>query len=193
MLDFLGNLPPGLVLTLVFLLPALEASTMLGVIFPGEVAVLVGGAVAHAGGVPLWTVLTAAISGAVLGDLTGFLVGRRFGVPAKLAGSPGVVKATELIRRRGGAAVFVGRFTALLRALIPAIAGMSGLPMRKFLPYNALGGVVWATGVTFIGYGAGASLKVAEERLGIASELVLGVLALLGVAWWLRHRRVPRS
>ncbi|GLZ28482.1 membrane protein [Lentzea sp. NBRC 105346] len=195
MLDFLRNLPPGLVLTLVFLIPALEASTMLGVIFPGEVTILVGGAVAHAGGVPLWSVITAGVAGAILGDLTGYLVGRRYGrrlIPRKISPQK-IDKAAEFIRERGGPAVFLGRFTALLRALVPGVAGISGMTPARFLPYNAAGGVVWATGVTLIGYAAGASLKLAEQRLGLASEITLAVLVVAGTAIWLRARRVPRS
>ena len=195
MLDFLRNLPPGLVLTLVFLIPALEASTMLGVVFPGEVAILVGGAVAHSGGVPLWTVITAGTAGAILGDLTGFLVGRRYGrrlIPKRISAQK-IEKATAFIRDRGGPAVFLGRFTALLRALVPGLAGISGMAASRFVPYNVAGGVVWATGVSLIGYAPGASLKLAEQRLGLASEIMLAVLVVAGTAVWLRARRVPRS
>ncbi|GAA2696717.1 MULTISPECIES: DedA family protein [Actinosynnema] len=198
-LDFLRDLPPALVLALVFALPALEASTMLGVVFPGEVAVLVGGAVAHSGGAPLWAVLVAAISGAVIGDATGYFVGSRYGhrmiqlLPERLVKPEHLAKAEELLRRRGGVAVLVGRFTALLRALVPALAGMSRVPLRTFLLFNALGGVLWASGVALLGYGAGASLQLAEHRLGLASEIVLGVLVVAGAVVWLRRRKARRT
>ncbi|MBM0225233.1 DedA family protein, partial [Micromonospora sp. ATA51] len=67
-LNLLVALPPALVLALVFLLPALEASTFLGLLVPGEVAVLVGGVLAHEGRLPLWAVVVAALVGAALGD-----------------------------------------------------------------------------------------------------------------------------
>ncbi|MFD7660685.1 DedA family protein [Actinosynnema sp. NPDC059797] len=197
-LDALRALPPALVLALAFLLPALEASTMLGVVFPGEVALLVAGAVAHAGGVPLWAVLVAGVAGAVLGDLAGWFVGRRWGhallrrLPERLVRPAAVERASALIRRRGGPAVFLGRFTALLRALVPGLAGMSGLPLRSFVPWNAAGGLLWAVAVALLGYGAGASLQAVEHRLGLASEVVLGLVVVAVAATWWRSRARAR-
>lgn len=195
MLEFLAGLPPALVLVLAFLLPALEASTLFGVVFPGEVAILVAGAAAHAGGVPLWAVIAAGIAGAVLGDAAGFELGRRYGnqllarLPHRLVRPEAMERTRTLIRRRGGGAVFIGRFTALFRALVPGLAGVSGVRWRVFLPYNVVGGVVWATGVAVLGYLSGAGLRAAERRLGIASEIVLGVLVvLIAVALYQRRR-----
>jgi undecaprenyl-diphosphatase len=86
--------------------------------------------------------------------------------------------------------VLIGRLTALLRALVPGLAGMSGLSWSKFLPYNILGGVVWASSVAMLGYLAGASLAVVERRLGMVSNAVLGVVVLvLVVLWWRSHLR----
>jgi len=77
--DLILGLPAWLVLTLVTVMPALEASMFLGLVFPGEVAILVGGVVAHAGGLPLWAVIAAAVVGATAGDQVGYLLGRRYG------------------------------------------------------------------------------------------------------------------
>jgi len=90
--------------------------------------------------------------------------------------------------------VLIGRMTALLRALVPGLAGMSGLSWWRFLPYNLVGGVLWATAVAVAGYLAGASLVVVQERLGVVSNVVLGVLAAAGLAMWLRaHVRRRQS
>src|SRR5688572_682906 len=75
----LTGLPPWLVLVFVALLPALEASAFVGLLIPGETAVLAGGVAAHAGLVPLWAVALVAALGAVAGDQVGYLVGRRYG------------------------------------------------------------------------------------------------------------------
>ena len=84
--------------------------------------------------------------------------------------------------------------TALLRALVPGLAGMSGLSWSRFLPYNLLGGVIWATAVAVLGYLAGASLVIVQEQLGVVSNVVLGVLAAAGLAMWLRsHVRRRQS
>ncbi|MGQ0575795.1 MAG: DedA family protein [Pseudonocardia sp.] len=200
MLELLESLPPAAVLALAFLLPALEASTLLGVVVPGEVAILVAGAAAHAGGVPLWAVIGAAVSGAVAGDTAGFALGRRYGdalvgrLPRRLVRPDAVARTRALIRRRGGAAVFLGRFTALFRALVPGLAGASGVPWRVFLPCNVAGAALWATGVAVLGYLAGAGLRTAERRLGLASEIVLAAVVVIGVVVVaLRHRSGRRS
>lgn len=195
MLEFLEGLPPALVLGLAFGIPALEASTLLGVIFPGEVAILVAGAVAHAGGLPLWAVVVAGVSGAVAGDTAGYALGRRYGnalvdrLPRRLVTPHAVARTRALIRRRGGMALFLGRFTALFRALVPGLAGASGVAWRVFLPYNIAGGTVWATGVAVLGYLAGAGLRTAERRLGLASEIIVAVAVVVGLAVVLARRQ----
>ena len=191
----LTGLPPWLVLGLVFLLPALEASVFVGLVVPGEIAVLVGGVVAHAGGLPLWAVVVAAVAGAVTGDQVGYLVGRRFGpgllahLPARVHRSGEVDRALDVLRRRGAPAVALGRWVAALRALVPGLAGMSGMRRLPFTVANVVGGTLWATTVAVLGYLAGASYRALEQRLGLGSEIMLGVLVLLVLVLWWRARR----
>lgn len=199
-LDALRALPPVLMLIVAFLCPALEASTMLGVIFPGEVAILVAGAAAQVGTLSLWAVIPVSVAGAVIGDAVGFGVGRRYGerVLARLPDwlvRPETVRATnELLCRRGPIIVLIGRLTALLRALVPGLAGMSGLSWGRFLPYNVLGGMIWATAVALLGYLAGASLAVVQQRLGMVSDIVLGVLVAAALVMYVRsHLRRRQS
>lgn len=199
-LEALRALPPTPMLILAFLCPALEASTMLGVIFPGEIAILVAGAAAQVGTLSLWSVIPTSVAGAVIGDAVGFGIGRRYGerplmrLPDRLV-KPDAVRATnDLLRRRGPIVVLIGRMTALSRALVPGLAGMSGLSWWRFLPYNLLGGVLWATTVAILGYLAGASLVVVQDQLGVVSNVVLGALAVAGLAMWLRsHVRRRQS
>jgi undecaprenyl-diphosphatase len=194
--DWLANLPAWLVLAAVCLLPALEASTFLGLLVPGETAVIIGGVVAHAGALPLWAVMLAAAIGAVAGDQVGFVVGRRHG-PALLGRLPGrlrrperIEQALALIRRRGAVAVVLGRWTAAFRALVPGIAGMSRMRRTHFTVANVIGGAIWAVLVAGGGYLAGASYKVLEQRLGLASGLLLaGFLVTVIAVVVVRRRR----
>src|SRR5215471_525440 len=115
--DRILSLPGWLVLVLVFAFPALEASAFVGFVFPGEIAVILGGVVASQGRVPLWAVIVAAVAGAIIGDSAGYLIGRRYGVRL-LHGSLGKVPlirshldehleaAQAYVRRRQGSAVF---------------------------------------------------------------------------------------
>ena len=195
----LVSLPAPAVLGAVFLLPALESSAFVGVVFPGEIAVVVGGVVAHYGGLPLAAVLVAAISGAILGDSVGYLVGRRYGhslirrLPERLV-KPSHVEATmSALNRLGGRAVFVGRFTAALRALVPGMAGMAGMHYRTFLVWNVVGGAVWATGFVLLGYFAGSGYAAIEKRVSYGGLVLLGLVVVGIVVAVLRHRRHPAA
>lgn len=161
--DKILTLPAWLVLALVFLLPALEASAFIGFVFPGEIAVILGGVAAWRGTVPLWAVITAAVAGAIAGDSAGYLIGRRWG-EGLLYGTIGrlpvirrhlarhLESARAYVRRRQGSAVFFGRFTAALRVLVPGLAGMSRIRYPVFLAYNVVGGALWGTGMAVLGY-----------------------------------------
>jgi membrane protein DedA with SNARE-associated domain/membrane-associated phospholipid phosphatase len=202
--DRILSLPGWLVLSLVFLLPSLEASAFVGFVFPGEIAVILGGVVASQGRVPLWAVIVAAVSGAIIGDSIGYLVGRRWGIQL-LHGTVGRLplihrfldrhldSARDYVRRRRGSAVFFGRFTAALRVLVPGLAGMSDVHYPTFLVYNVAGGVLWGTGFAVLGYIAGTSyhhVEVIASRVGL---VLLAVVAVGFVASRLMRRLGARS
>jgi membrane protein DedA with SNARE-associated domain/membrane-associated phospholipid phosphatase len=198
--DRLLALPAGVALTFVFLLPALESSAFLGFVFPGEIAVVIGGVLASQGKFPLWAAIAAAVVGAILGDSIGYEVGKHWG-DRLLRGSIGRLplihkeldkhldSATAFVRRRGPHAVFVGRFTTALRVLVPGLAGMAELPYPQFLLFNALGAIVWGTGFVLLGYFAGA----AWERFAADAShvgLVLLAMVFLGLVGVRLYRRV---
>jgi membrane-associated protein len=85
-------------------------------------------------------------------------------------------------------AVVLGRWVAALRALVPGIAGMSGMHVTPFTTANIAGGVVWATAMAVAGYLAGASFRLLEHRLGVAGEIVLGLIVVVLVLLAIRHR-----
>ncbi len=194
-LEGILRLPPWLALALVFLLPAVEASAFLGVIIPGEIGVILGGVLANQHKLPLVAVLIAGILGAVIGDTVGYWVGHRWGetllrkIPNRVLKPEHIDAAEESIRKFGGKSVFIGRFTAALRALVPGLAGMSRLPYGRFLAWNAAGGAVWATGFVVLGYLAGSQYARIEHY---ANYIGLALLALIIVIFVVRHRRAKR-
>jgi membrane protein DedA with SNARE-associated domain/membrane-associated phospholipid phosphatase len=172
-------------LLVVFLLPALEASAFFGVVFPGEIAVILGGVLAFQHRVDLGAVIAVAVVGAVAGDTVGYLVGRRWGRRMLHGSLRRFVKAHHLdqaeafLARHGGKAVFFGRWTAALRALIPGLAGMSGVHYRTFAIWNVLGGGLWAATFVLVGFVAGEGWRKVEEIAKRASLVLLLIVVLV--------------
>ncbi|MDT7549355.1 MAG: rane-associated protein [Actinomycetota bacterium] len=192
----LTSVPSWLIYVAVFAFPFLEASIFLGFVIPGETALVLGGVLASQGRVNVIAVIAVAVVGAIAGDAVGYFVGRRFGPGlqssrlGQIVGDSRWQASERFLNRRGGPAVFVGRFTALLRALVPSAAGMAKLPYKTFAIWNALGGTTWAVGFVLAGYLAGESYRKVESYLGRGALVLtaLVVLALIAVHF-LRKRR----
>jgi membrane-associated protein len=138
------------------------------------------------------------VAGAIIGDSVGYEVGRRYGnkiLASRLFArrQGGIDRGKKMLNDYGGRAVFLSRFTAFLRAVMPGLAGTAKLPYRRFLVFNAAGGVIWALGFTLLGYLVGASYRKVESIAGRASEIILVVLVLLAVLLVIRHRRRERD
>ena len=180
----------------------LETGAFVGLLVPGETAVVVGGVVAQRGDVTLPALIALVWLGAVGGDLVSFGLGRRLGRPfldahaARLRIRPEHVQRVErFFARYGGRAVLVGRFVGILRALTPFVAGASQLPLRRFLPYSLLGALTWAATFTVVGYVFASSFESAGEaaaRIALGAA-VLAAIALLVVARLRGTRRRPRG
>ncbi|MDT7570350.1 MAG: rane-associated protein [Actinomycetota bacterium] len=198
--DVLTSVPTWVVYLAVFALPFLEASIFLGFVFPGETALVLGGVLASQGRLNVGVVIALAIVGAITGDAVGYAVGRRFGPGlqssrlGQLVGDKRWRASETFLRRRGGPAVFFGRFTALLRALVPSAAGMAKLPYRTFALWNAVGGSVWAVAFVLAGYVAGESYKTVERYLGRgALALTAFVVLAIVVVHVVRRRRASAN
>jgi membrane protein DedA with SNARE-associated domain len=167
-----------------------------GLPVPGETALLAGAALARFGRLSLPWVVVTAMTGAVIGDNIGFLVGRRAGrgfaerhgwkvglTPARLA------MFDEFFLRHGAKTVFIARFVTGLRVFGALLAGTSGLPWRTFLFYNAAGAIVWSTAVAIVGYALGQSWETLERLIGRAGLVALAVVAALIALAVARARR----
>ncbi|MDT4943300.1 MAG: rane-associated protein [Pseudonocardiales bacterium] len=175
-----------------------EAALFVGFVLPGETAVILGGVLAHEHKVSLPAIAAVAVVAAIAGDSVGYEVGRHFGTRL-LESRPfakrrkGLAQAQEALRRHGGKAVFLARFTAFLRAVMPGLAGTARMPYLRFLAFNAAGGLLWAVGFTMLGYLAGASYRQVEKVAGRASEIILAVIIVAVVIFVIVRRRRERD
>lgn len=175
----------------IFMGAMLESAAFLGVVVPGESLVLVAGFIAAQGLLDLGDLILVVAVGAACGDSIGYELGRRLGRHwlLRYGGRVGISRARldrvdAFFKRHGGKSVFLGRFVGFARAVVPFLAGSSRMPYRLFLPYNALGALLWSAVVVLLGYFLGASWQVAERWIGRASAILGGLLLfVLALAW----------
>lgn len=183
---------------LVALAAGLESAAFVGLVIPGETAMLLGGVLAFTGSASVVVMMVCAMAGAIAGDSVGYALGRRFGGPLRRSrlgrrvGEQRWDRAEGYVRRRGGQAVFLGRFVGVLRALVPFVAGAARMPYRIFAPCNVLGAVIWAPGFVYLGYLAGRSYQRVERAAGragllLTAGLVLVAAVTLAARWIIRH------
>ena len=198
--DKIQSLPSGLVYTVVALLVFGEAALFIGFVLPGETSVIVAGVVASQGRVNIVALCVLVVVAAIIGDSVGYFVGQRWGsriLEMKMLQRrrEDVDRAIEGLRKRGPFYVFLGRFTAFLRAVMPGLAGLSRMKYRKFLVANASGAVAWGVAYSLLGYFAGTALTKIERYaswFGIAILVVL-VVVIVTIYFLLRRRALERE
>ena len=197
LLELLADLAAPWGYLVVGVLTLLEASAMVGLVVPGEAALLVGGFLASQGNASLWVMMAVGAVGAIVGDSIGYEIGRHLG-PAlsrsrlgRWVGDERWERAEGYLSHHGGRAVFFGRFVGVLRAMVPTLAGLSRMPYRTFLPWNVAGALVWGPGFVLLGYAAGGSYHKVAEWSGRAGAVLLA-LVLVVVALIVGARAVVR-
>ncbi len=179
----------------------LETGAFVGLIAPGETAMILGGVVAGQGTISIITLIAVTWAAAVAGDCTSYWLGRRLGrqfivkhgarfqITEERLGT-----VEDFFDKHGGKAILIGRFVGLVRAIAPFLAGSGRMPFRRFIPYDVLGAGLWATTFLMLGYlfwrSLSTVLKVAKQGalgLGIAISVIFAVI------WLVRHLRVAEN
>lgn len=192
------SIPQVFVIGAVFLLTALESAVFLGLVIPGELVVIVGGIVASRSDVSLTGVIIAGVLGPIVGDSIGYFVGRRYWRRfLRRRRNRRWGKAKGFLRRKGAVAVFLARFTAFLRSVMPAAAGAARIPYGRFLVWDVAAALLWGGGSAMLGYFAGHNYKKVALWAGHFSVALLALFAVgAGVLLWrgrLRRRARVRS
>jgi membrane-associated protein len=188
------DIPANVGYAAVFGLIAIET---MGVPVPGETALIAAALLAQKGQMEIVPLVALAAAAAILGDNVGFLIGRKGGRRLLMRPGPFHAQRVRVIEigepffaRHGPKAVFLGRWVSGLRIASAWLAGINGMSWRVFLPWNALGGILWACTVGFGVYALG---RVAESVFTVVGPVAggLAVVALV-VALVVRHRRSLR-
>lgn len=154
-----------------------ESGLLIGFFLPGDSLLFTTGFLIHAGILPYnihFAVLVIFIA-AVVGDSVGYAFGRKVGPrifnkkDARLFRQEYVQKAQAFYEKHGGKTIIIARFVPIVRTFAPIVAGVGQMEYRKFLSYNLIGGLLWAAGITYLGYFLGAWF----EHMGLEIDHIL--------------------
>jgi membrane protein DedA with SNARE-associated domain/membrane-associated phospholipid phosphatase len=175
----------------IFFISIIEAMPLVGTVIPGHTAVVISGFLAQLEILNLWLVMIVASLGAIVGDLIGFYLGRKYGLQFIerfkrhfFFKQEYIEKTRAVIHAHVGKALFFGRFNPLTRPYVPFLVGVSHTPIRKFWFYNIIGGVTWAVSSVLVGYIFGYGYRAAAGIFGKA--VVVAILFALIAMWGYR-------
>ncbi|WP_231502547.1 VTT domain-containing protein [Blastococcus sp. URHD0036] len=158
-----------------------ECGLLIGFFLPGDSLLFTAGLLIADGLIaPLWVALLLFPVAAIVGNLVGWYIGRRVGPSvfdkpdSRFFRASHVQKAHEFFERNGAKAIVLARFVPIVRTFITVMAGVAGMGFRRFATYSAIGGLLWTTVVTMLGYWLG-GVAVVREHVEL---FILGVVAL---------------
>lgn len=176
---------PTFALAAVFAAALLESLAVIGTVIPGSSVVFVGGVLIGLKVLDPWWTASLAIAGAILGDGISYWLGRHYHEKIRaiwpMKNHPKLFdRGHAYFARNGRKSVFVGRFIAPVRAIVPVIAGMANMPPAQFYVMNVLSAVAWSAAHILPGVLFGASLQLAGA---VSSRLVIMLVATVAIFW----------
>lgn len=167
---------------------------------PSELIMPSAGFAAARGDMTLGMVILMGTLGSVIGTLPLYYIGRAFGEDKLVAwadkhgkwltlSGKDIKKADDWFDRHGAGAVLFGRMVPGIRSLLSLPAGMSEMPLPKFLIYSAIGSALWSAALAYAGYALGENYDRVEQYVGPASKIILGVVVVGAIVWFIRRKR----
>jgi len=163
---------------------------------PAESLVVIGGFLAARGTFELGEFIVVVLTAAILGPSLGFNLGRIFGRARLLHYGRWVglnekyfKRVDAFFARYGGPAVFLGRFTSIMRPFISLAAGFTDMPFRRFFCFNVAGAILWSVGFTLLGYFVGENWRTVERLVGRTSIIVILILIVIGGVVLIRREK----
>jgi membrane protein DedA with SNARE-associated domain len=191
----------GISNSLGYLLPAIIGLESMGVPSPGETALVLAAVLASQGKLQIELVILIGVASAIIGDNTGYLLGRRFGREVLVAKGPfrkhrerAIAVGDRYFERHGPKTVFVARWIALVRFAAAWLAGINKMAFRQFFFWNALGGITWGITYGLVGYYGGQAAAGVLATAGIVGAILLALLVVGALVYFrLRNRAQARK
>jgi membrane-associated protein len=161
-----------------------ESGLFFGFFFPGDSLLLTAGLLASHGELALWVLLLSLPVAAILGDNVGYWFGKKIGPPifkrenSLLFRRQNLLAAKSFYDKHGGKTIVLARFMPFIRTFAPIVAGAVEMEYRRFVFFNAMGGALWAMGVTLAGYFVGEIVPGIDRYFLLVVAIVIIVSAL---------------
>ena len=171
-----------------------ETGLLAGFFLPGDSLLITAGLFAARGDLDLTLLIVTLIPAAILGNATGYQIGKRAGKalysrPDSLFFRREHLQMThDYYERHGGKTIVIAQFAPILRTFAPVVAGVAGMSYRHFASYNVIGAIAWITSMTLGGYLLGNVIPGIDKRIDVVVMVVIAISLLPALIGWLRSR-----
>lgn len=169
-----------------------ETGLFFGFFLPGDSLLVTAGILAAAGILDIRWLIVCAAAAAIVGDQTGYLIGRRAGralVKRYEKFRHHLERAHDFYKTYGSKTIVLARFVPIVRTFVPAVAGAAAMDYRRFVTYNVVGGVFWVLTTCLLGYILGRSIPSIDRYLHLVIAIVVFLSILPSILEWQRHRK----
>ena len=177
-----------------------ETGLLVGFFLPGDTLLITTGMVAQRGVLDIWILIPLLIVAAVMGDAAGYQIGKHSGPrifnreDSRLFHRRHLERARDFYDRHGGKTIVLARFLAIIRTFAPTVAGATGMPYRKFVAFNVVGGASWVTSMLVIGYVFGKAVPNLEVFfLGVVGFFFVVSILPGAIHFWNERRRAGKT
>ncbi len=183
---------------ILFLIIFCETGLVVMPLLPGDSLLFAAGSIAAIGEMNIHLMVVLLIIAAILGDAVNFMVGKFFG--EKLFANPNskifkqshLQKTQQFYAKHGGKTIILARFIPIVRTFAPFVAGMGHMTYHHFLAYNVIGGVLWVTIFSYLGYFFG-NLPIVKDNLSLVLIAIIVLSVLPGIIEIIRHKRAANK
>ena len=183
---------------ILFLIIFCETGLVVMPLLPGDSLLFAAGSIAAIGKMNIHLMVVLLIIAAILGDAVNFIIGKFFG--EKLFANPNskifkqshLQKTQQFYAKHGGKTIILARFIPIVRTFAPFVAGMGHMTYHHFLAYNVIGGVLWVTIFSYLGYFFG-NLPIVKDNLSLVLVAIIVLSILPGIVEIIRHKRAANK
>ena len=183
---------------ILFLIIFCETGLVVMPLLPGDSLLFAAGSIAAIGKMNIHLMVVLLTIAAILGDAVNFMVGKFFG--EKLFANPNskifkqshLQKTQQFYAKHGGKTIILARFIPIVRTFAPFVAGMGHMTYHHFLAYNVIGGVLWVTIFSYLGYFFG-NLPIVKDNLSLVLIAIIVLSILPGIIEIIRHKRAANK